>query len=127
MSRWIVACDACEVRFVTGGGVSGAAAGTRAWCEGCQRAVAAGEAVDRGCPRCAGELTTGAPRFEELFGQVQDLAAVVETWAGRPESLRRLLPERPRYLVDLTPPPSEVGDAARLRGALEALARGAAS
>jgi tetratricopeptide (TPR) repeat protein len=70
------------------------------------------------------ELTLGEPRFEELFGDAQNLAAVLHAWCGDPEPLATLLPDRPRLLTDLDPPGTLPGDPPEGRQGLEALARG---
>jgi tetratricopeptide (TPR) repeat protein len=75
------------------------------------------------CERC-GALLSAAPRFVELWGTFQHLDAVLAAWAGDPEPLATLLPERPAFLTDLTPPVPQAGDPAKVREALAALARG---
>ena len=77
------------------------------------------------CPECGRDLTTGAPRFAEVFGALQNLAAVLAAWDGDAPALRELLPERPRFLGDLDPPAPAPGDDSETRAALEALDRGA--
>ncbi|MGH7741339.1 MAG: hypothetical protein ACRENS_04885 [Candidatus Eiseniibacteriota bacterium] len=121
MARWNLACDACEASAWIGG----AAAGFDAWCEACQRAVPlpAGEA-GASCAACARPLTTTEPRFIEIFGELQHLAAVLSAWQGDAAPLAALLPERPRFLSDRNPPAGEPGDDAALRAGLEALSRG---
>jgi tetratricopeptide (TPR) repeat protein len=131
VARWRVACDACAA----GGWIGPAVvAGTRpgasvpaadAWCEGCQSA----HGVDAGtigavCPRCGTTLTLGEPRFEELLGETQNLAAVFSAWCGDPEPLATLLPDRPRFLTDLDPPAPLPTDPAASGAGFEALARG---
>jgi hypothetical protein len=69
-------------------------------------------------------MTTGEPRFIEIFGELQNLTAVLSAWLGDAAPLRGLLPERPRFLSDRNPPAFEAGDPPRLREGLEALARG---
>ncbi len=76
------------------------------------------------CPRCDVELTPGEPRFEQLLGEAQNIAAVLHAWCGDPEPLATLLPERPRLLTDLDPPDPLPGDPAQAHAGLEALARG---
>jgi hypothetical protein len=75
------------------------------------------------CSRCGTRLAD-APRFVELWGLLQHLDAVLAAWAGDPVPLATLLPERPVFLTDLTPPAPRAGDSAALRAQLEALARG---
>jgi len=70
-------------------------------------------------------LTTTEPRFEELLGDLQHLDAVLAAWAGDPSRLAAILPERPRYLTDLTPPSSSDGDPFPVREALARLRAGA--
>ena len=125
--RWRIACDTCGA----GGAIGLRTDGARdAWCEACQR----GQIVPRvpaaaapACERCGGPLSTEAPRFLEAFGAVQDLAAVVAAWRGNPAALRTLLPERPRFLTDLTPPAPVSGDPPEVREALAALRAGHAA
>src|SRR5690242_9975213 len=101
-ARWRLACDACGAGGVIGPRADGA---RDAWCEACRRAqvvAAVAPGVTPACERCGGPLSIDAPRFVEAFGAVQDLAAVVAAWRGDPAPLRALLPERPRFLTDLT-------------------------
>ena len=51
-------------------------------------------------------------------------SAVARAWAGDPKPLGEILPERPRFLTDLTPPTAELGDPVLVRDAMSALARG---
>ena len=44
------------------------------------------------------------PRFVELWGELQHLDAVLGAWAGDPQPLATLLPERPRFVTDLADP-----------------------
>ena len=104
MSLWRLSCDACgfEARAGTGpDGVSG-------WCEACQRSAPLGSATGAPrsplCPTCGAALSIGSFRFEELYGELQNLAAVLSAWAGDPGPLAALLPDRPRFLTDLDPP-----------------------
>jgi tetratricopeptide (TPR) repeat protein len=125
VTRWHVACDTCESAAWIGG-----AGGERtAWCEACQEAFAlpdgAAPSAATSCPRCGRALTTSAPRFEEIYGELQNLAAVLAAWDGDPEPLAELLPERPRFLTDLTPEAPSPDDSSEARDALEALAAGA--
>ncbi|MFI5370231.1 MAG: tetratricopeptide repeat protein [Candidatus Eisenbacteria bacterium] len=122
MSRWRLACDVCDVASrigVTGDGFT-------AWCEGCQRAVTTTAPPPPGtrCERCGQPLAGGAPRFEELYGRIQEIAAVVAAWDGDWALLARLLPERPRLLTDLSPPEPVTGDSPVVRDALHALGEG---
>jgi len=121
-ARWRLACDACRA----GGAIGPRPDGRRdAWCEACQRAQVVAAGIDAACcENCGGELTLDAPGFLEAFGAVQDLAAVVAAWRGDPAPLRALLPERPRFLTDLTPPEPEPGDPARVRELLAELMAG---
>jgi tetratricopeptide (TPR) repeat protein len=100
--------------------------GCDGWCESCQRAQPAPRATTSAvCTRCRGPLTLDAPRFEELYGALQDVVAVIEAWQGDSARLTPLVPERPRFLTDLTPPEPRPDDAAATRLALEALRAGA--
>ncbi len=128
-----LACDACAVGAWIGplpaprgaAGEDGGRESRDAWCEACQRPqrLAAGAAPT--CPACGGALTTGEPRFAELWGRLQHLDATLAAWEGDAGALMALLPARPRYLTDLTPPPVRDGDAPPLAEALAAAARGA--
>jgi hypothetical protein len=121
-----VSCEACSAAAWIG--LDGDAGALDAWCEGCQTAARlelADAASVPACPNCGTPLTTGEPRFEELLGSLQHLDAVLAAWAGDPAPLRTILPQRPRYLTDLTPPAVLAGDDAGTRRTLEALARGA--
>jgi tetratricopeptide (TPR) repeat protein len=123
MARWRVACDVCAAF-----GWIGERPPTTivdAWCEGCQSAHALTDRSSQAsrCPRCDGELTLGEPRFEELLGDAQNLAAVLHAWCGDPGPLATLLPDRPRLLTDLEPPRALAGDPREARQGLEALAR----
>jgi hypothetical protein len=96
-----------------------------AWCEACQRpgSLAAGAAAR--CAACGAPLATESLRSEELYGEIQHLAAVIEAWRGNPAPLGALLPDRPRLLTDLTPPEAGPLDDAATARALRALAAGA--
>lgn len=98
-----------------------------AWCEACQRAtsleVSPGQPAP--CPHCGVPLTLGELRFEELFGELQNLAAVLGAWTGDATLLEAILPERPRFLTDLDPPRVKPNDDADTRDTLERLAAGA--
>jgi tetratricopeptide (TPR) repeat protein len=122
MPRWHVGCNTCDA-----GGWIGARDGAfDAWCEGCQtQAVLTPDTKSGRCARCGGSLTTTEPRFEELLGEIQNLDAVFAAWAGDPSRLAEILPERPRYLTDLTPPAARTSDAAEVREALGRLSAGA--
>jgi len=121
MARWHVACDSCGASAWIGSGPEG----RNGWCEACQRAttLAAGERSTL-CDTCGRALTTAEPRMLEIFGELQNLAAVLSAWQGDAAPLTTLLPERPRFLSDRTPPASADGDPEWLREGLEALARG---
>lgn len=122
MPRWHLACDHCDAAAWIGRD----AAELDAWCEGCQ-SPARLDAADPAspCARCGTPLTTGEPRFEELLGGLQHLDAVLAAWGGDPAPLRSILPERPRFLTDLTPPAGAAEDDPGTRRTLEAVARGA--
>jgi hypothetical protein len=81
----------------------------------------AGTAV---CAACGGPLTERAPRFVELWGLLQQLDAVLKAWDGEPQPLATLLPERPRFVTDLTPPAPREGDSAALAELLRLVAAG---
>jgi len=55
---------------------------------------------------------------------LQQLDAVLAAWGGNSVPLATLLPERPVFLTDLTPPDAYADDPAALRTQLAALARG---
>jgi len=55
---------------------------------------------------------------------LHQLAAVLAAWAGDVEPLAMLLPERPVFLTDLTPPAAHLDDPVTLRAQLAALTRG---
>jgi len=55
---------------------------------------------------------------------LQHLDAVLAAWAGDAAPLATLLPERPTFISDLTPPAVEASDPAPLGDALAAVARG---
>jgi len=105
--------------------VGGTARGFDAWCEACQRAqsLPARPEADARCVRCGARLFA-APRFVELWGLLQQLDAVLAAWAGDAAPLATLLPERPVFLTDLTPPVPRDADALPVRARLAALARG---
>ena len=125
--RRFLACDRCGVGAWVGPD------GDRfdAWCECCQRAASfpttlvSRDLVAPRCESCGEPMTLGAPRFEELFGEIQNLVAVLEAWTGDPRRLRPLVPERPRFLADLDAPESRAGDPPALGAALAALRSGA--
>ena len=122
-ARWHVGCDRCGA----GGWIGRRAGGVDAWCEACQRpAVLAGEAPGTAppCPACGAPLSIDALRSEELYGQIQHLVAVLMGWRGDPAPLAALLPDRPRFLTDLTPPDPAPDDDAATGEALRALAAG---
>jgi hypothetical protein len=121
-TRWRLACDACGVEAWIGPANGGA---YDTWCEGCQRAERRDRAPADGdaCTRCGAPLAA-APRFVELWGELQHLDAVLAAWAGDPSALVAILPERPRFLSDLDPPAPGVGDPAERAAALGALKSG---
>jgi len=121
--RSYVACDRCG--FGTWIGARGDQ--VDAWCEACQQPAVLCAPVDAhaGCPRCGERLSFSAPKFEELYGELQNLVAVLEAWLGRPGRLQPLVPERPRFLTDLNPPPRLPWDSHDLQQALDALIAGA--
>lgn len=132
MPRWQLACDTCEVSAwigVRNASAAGEARGPElldAWCEACQEsATLEAGALEASCPRCQRPLTIGEPRFEEIFGALQNLAAVLAAWDSDSVGLRDLLPERPRFLTDLDPPAAAPGDSAEVKAALAALSAGA--
>ena len=80
--RWHVGCDQCGA-----GGWIGpdADAGTvDAWCEACQRPAALAAGAAAACAVCGAPLATEFLRSEELYGEIQHLAAVLEAWRGNP-------------------------------------------
>ncbi|HEY6866473.1 MAG TPA: hypothetical protein VI792_04395, partial [Candidatus Eisenbacteria bacterium] len=122
-ARWHVGCDHCGA----GGWIGPRAGGIDAWCEACQRPAALAPLAPGPpppCPACGAPLSTGALRSEELYGEIQHLAAVLAGWRGDPRPLAVLLPDRPRFLTDLTPPDAAPDDDATTAGALRALAAG---
>jgi tetratricopeptide (TPR) repeat protein len=125
VTRWHVACDACD----SASWIGAAGGAFAAWCEACQQgvALAASTASHDGatCPRCGRMLTLSAPRFVEIYGELQNLAAVLAAWDGDPEPLAELLPDRPRFLTDLTPDAPASSDEPEVRDALLALTAGA--
>ena len=123
-ARWHVGCDHCGAGAWIGPGPEDRGA----WCEACQAGVVLPRDAAPGrarCQRCGGPLATESLRSEELWGEIQHLAAVLDAWRGDPGPLASLLPVRPRFITDLTPPePAEEDDHAT-RAALATLARGA--
>ena len=113
-TTWRLRCDAC--------GAGGAIGPHDGWCEACQRGVGGHERAS--CPSCGAPLSREAPRFLEAWGAIQELAAVVGAWQGDAAPLSALLPERPRFLTDLTPPEIRPDDDATARAALSSLAAG---
>jgi hypothetical protein len=121
MPRWKVACDVCDASAWIGD----APGGFDAWCEACQSGAATGPDPSAAkCGRCGRALSCGEPRFIEIFGELQNLTAVLAAWQGDRAPLAALLPERPRFLSDRNPPASQPGDPAALHEGLEALRRG---
>ena len=79
MSRWRVSCDTCEIAAWIGRRDEG----FDAWCEGCQSATRIAPAASPApWSLCGTELTVGEPRFEELYGEIQNLAAVLHDAQG---------------------------------------------
>src|SRR2546423_1718528 len=124
MPRWHVACDSCGAEAWIGGRANG----VDAWCEACQRATTLahqGPVAAATCPSCGvSPLSTGGLRFEELYGQLQDVVVVLSAWNGDAAPLEALLPDRPRFLPDLNPPPVHARDDAAAVDALERLRHG---
>lgn len=121
-TRWRLACDACDA----GAWVGPRADGYDVWCESCQSAWTLEATPGAGvrCERC--NVPLGAwPRFVELWGELQHLDAVLGAWAGDANALLAILPERPRFLTDLTPPPVRADDPPARAARLAALRRGA--
>ena len=120
MPRWNVGCDTCDASAWIGN----APGGIDAWCEACQRGARVTSSMQAKCANCGQPLTTGEPRFIEIYGELQHLAAVLSSWEGNAAPLAALLPERPRFLSDRNPPSSEPGDSVALRAGVAALASG---
>ena len=121
MARWHVTCGTCAFEAWIGAHDET----LDAWCEACQHATELPAAATLAqCPRCDAALTTGAPAFEELFGDLQNVCAVLGAWAGDPAPLRSLLPYRPRFLADWTPPAAVPSDPFEIQASLEALEHG---
>jgi hypothetical protein len=120
-TRWRLACDACGAGAWLGSG----AGGFDAWCEACQTPQRLDAAPTPGarCVRCGAPLAV-LPRFVELWGELQHLDAVLGAWAGDGTPLATLLPERPRFVTDLTPPAPAPGDPPARLALLAAVARG---
>src|SRR5262245_14298065 len=120
-TRWHLACDACDSEAWLGA----SATGFDAWCEACQRAQALTAAPDERtrCMHCGARLAA-APRFIEPWWSLPHRGGVRAAWAGDAGPLATLLPERPAFLTDLTPPAPMPGDEPALRELLEAVARG---
>jgi tetratricopeptide (TPR) repeat protein len=115
-----LACDACDA----GAWVGPAPAGHDVWCESCQTAAALPAAPSgQRCERCDAPFSP-APRFVELWGELQHLDAVLGAWAGDVAPLAAILPERPRHLTDLSPPESLAGDPPARRALLNAVRQG---
>ncbi len=121
-TRWRLACDGCGADAWVGP----TAGGYDVWCESCQSAWSLEAAPGAGvrCERCDAPLGA-SPRFVELWGELQHLDAVLGAWAGDASALLTILPERPRFLTDLTPPPARADDPAARAAQLAALAHGA--
>ncbi len=99
--------------------------GFDAWCEACQtpQRLVAAPAPGTRCTRCGSPLAA-LPRFVELWGELQHLDAVLGAWAGDVTPLATLLPERPRFVTDLTPPAPAPDDPPVRVALLAAVARG---
>jgi len=122
IARRLLACDHCDARAWIG------FTGDRhdVWCERCQRPASLPTDVESArCAQCGEPLTLGDPRFEEIYGQIQNLVAVLEAGRGDPARLATLVPERPRFLSDLDPPESSATDDDVSRASLELLRAGA--
>jgi tetratricopeptide (TPR) repeat protein len=120
-ARRLLRCDHCEVA----GWVGIRGDRREVWCESCQSPAALPlEVRAASCPRCGEPLNLGDPRFEEIYGRLQNLLAVLETWSGDPARLTPLVPERPRFLSDLDPPPAAPTDSHDVAAALAALHAG---
>ncbi len=121
VTRWRLACDACEASAWVGP----AERGFDAWCESCQTSqqLVAVPAPGTRCARCSASLFA-SPRFVELWGGLQHLDAVLGAWAGDVTPLATLLPERPRFVTDLTPPGAHVADPPARVAMLTAVRRG---
>jgi hypothetical protein len=122
MSRWHLSCDACEETAWIG------REGNRiqAWCEACQSSPVVEAASNAPmCPRCGAPLAVASPRFPELWGELQNLSAVLGAWTGDAAPLAAILPERPRFLTDRTPPEPRPDDPPAVREALALVASGA--
>lgn len=120
-ARRLLRCDHCDASAWIG------LSGDRrdVWCERCQRSASIPSSLEQArCEHCGEPLTLGDPRFEEIFGQLQNLAAVLEAWSGDASRLATLVPERPRFLTDLDPPEVTTEDGSPAREALEALRAG---
>ena len=121
-ARRLLRCDHCEVSAWLG--FSGDH--RDGWCERCQRAASIPASAEAArCAHCGEALTLSEPRFEEIYGQLQNLSAVLEAWNGDFARLATLVPERPRFLSDLDPPAHESEDDEAVRAALETLRAGA--
>lgn len=117
--RWHVGCDACDAGAWVGPGVAG-------WCEACQISAPAATGADAAlvCPRCGRALSLDTFGFEELWGAIQQVAAVLAAWAGDAAPLGAILPDRPRFLSDRNPPDPAIAAPGPARAALEQLAAG---
>ena len=100
MIRVRLSCDRCDFAAWIGP----AEGGWDAWCEACQEparlAASAGGLPSAACAQCCVPLTVAEPRFEELWGELQNLVAVIEAMLGDHARLTPLVPDRPRTLSE---------------------------
>lgn len=94
-----MSCDTCDAGAWIGLAPA-PGSGTDAWCEACQRAEHLSNEAAPKCPACGGPLTTGAPRFLGLWGELRRLEAVLTAWIGDPKPLVLLLPDWPQLLPE---------------------------
>jgi hypothetical protein len=122
MPRWHLSCDACEETAWIGRERDH----VQAWCEACHASpVLEAGAESAACPSCGAPLAVTNPRFPELWGELQNLSAVLAAWIGDTAPLAAILPERPRFLTDRTPPEPWPDDPPAVRDALGLVASGA--
>lgn len=119
-----IGCDRCEASAWIGPRPDDPALHD-AWCEACQAGVTlAADEPEPLCPLCGAALATDSPRFVELWGELQHLQVVLAAWGGRADGLRAILPDRPRFISDLTPPAAGPSDPPAVRELLGCLAKG---